>query len=591
MRITDGCLAIYHGMLARTGISGHSKRIAQYHRARALPGWGLSVLELGPARGKADLSIIIACFNYAEFLPAAIQSASNAAAANPHLKTEIIVFDDRSTDNSHDIATHLGAASGIAFTVIRPIWNVGLTSARNISLQNAQGDFVFFLDADNTMSPDGLKALTDCAVTENADAVYGPIQRIDQNSTHAGFISNQPFDEHILRSQGNYIDAMALFRRSTLLDIGGYDLELLAHIGGHEDHDLWLRLAATKAVVKYCADSVIGNYLVKNDSMAQSISQREYADGYRYMNTDIRVQPDHHDDLLVFDLGFHMGEDTAFYLDAGYRVLAVEADPEIRATGLQRFADKIESRQLVLVHAAAVGWRTLQQNKSITFHPHQTNSQWGTVDPAFLQRNADIHLQPHAPAISVPAISLERLVTDHGCPHLLKVDIEGMDAAVINDLERLAVLPPYVSWETGKHHFLKIVALHLRLYRIGYRRFRVVQQMYASNQFPAIDGPAHILPGRPHSSGPMPDTHPQPWQGIARVLLKYAALFIAYRLIGPGSPFWNAERHQSRLVNTLPRKIRSFVTKRSIPFPGWFDTHAALPEPAKPPVGASDANP
>ena len=32
---------------------------------------------------------------------------------------------------------------------------------------------------------------------------------------------------------------------------------------------------------------------------------------------------------LIFDIGFHKGEDTLFYLLKGYRVIAVDADPDL----------------------------------------------------------------------------------------------------------------------------------------------------------------------------------------------------------------------------------------------------------------------
>jgi hypothetical protein len=52
------------------------------------------------------------------------------------------------------------------------------------------------------------------------------------------------------------------------------------------------------------------------------------------------LQPD-----LIYDVGFHVGEDTEFYLKKGYRVLAVEANPELCARGQMRFADAIRDHR------------------------------------------------------------------------------------------------------------------------------------------------------------------------------------------------------------------------------------------------------
>lgn len=579
MIVWHGLLALYHALLARTGISGHSRRLSQYHRARALPRWGVSVTTVCSCEAKAEVTIFIPNFNHAEYLPAAIDSAVDAARGNTRFRTEVIVFDDCSTDNSLEIASRIGRESGVAFRILRPVWNVGLTKARNIGLRNANGTYVFFLDADNTMTADGLGALHARAREEGADAAYGPIRRIVGKGRQEGFLSDHHFDEAILRNRGNYIDAMALFRTSSLLRVGGYDIELLRLIGGHEDHDVWLRLAETGARVCYCPETVIGDYLDKNNSMAKSISQREYADGYRYMGTSIPAEPGQRNNQLVFDLGFHMGEDSSHYLASGFEVVAVEADPALHEAGTKRFSASIASGELTLTWAAAVGWRQRQTADTVAFHPHEENSLWGTASPAYRDRNTEFHGKPHASPVDVPATSLERLVATHGCPFFLKVDIEGLDTDVVNDLERLAVLPAYVSWETGKQNLAKVIASHLRLRRLGYRNFRVVQQTKVHRQLRPKDASGDLEPFPEQSSGPMPFRHPSPWHGVVFVLLQYVLLFAVYRIAGPGSLLWRAERHSSPRIHTLPRKFRSFLARWSSPFPGWFDSHAALSAP------------
>jgi hypothetical protein len=267
------------------------------------------------------------------------------------------------------------------------------------------------------------------------------------------------------------------------------------------------------------------------------------------MQTAIPEPPRHPDNGLVFDLGFHKGEDSQYYLDAGYRVVAVEADPVLHSGGLRRFSEMIESKQLTLVHAAVVGWQRRQAGDSISFHPHAENSLWGTASGSFRARNTHIHGKPHAPAVKVPTTSLERLVA----------------------------LPPFISWETGKQSLAEVFASHLRLYRLGYRHFRVVQQMGLHRPAGHQGGPDRDVDLHEHASGPMPDRHPMRWRGVSYALTKYLVLFMVYRLVGPGSIFWWAERHRLRVINVLPGIVRKSLAKRAIPFPGWFDSHAALP--------------
>jgi glycosyltransferase involved in cell wall biosynthesis len=248
---------------------------AQYCRARALPNWAISVRHSLRARPPVDISVVITCFNYEAYLELAVKSVIEAASCNRDLKIEVIIFDDRSTDHSFKVANALLQSCLLPISVIRPWWNVGVSRGRNLCLLHAKGDFVFILDADNTLSKDGLKNLYSCAIIEKADAAYGPIRCILTDGKENSWVSNTPFDPDILRKQGPYIDAMALFRKATLVSLGGYDINLLKTIGGWEDYDLWLRLANDQYKVSFCKDAVIGNYLVKQNSMVKKISYKD----------------------------------------------------------------------------------------------------------------------------------------------------------------------------------------------------------------------------------------------------------------------------------------------------------------------------
>lgn len=275
---------------------------------------------------------------------------------------------------------------------------------------------------------------------------------------------------------------------------------------------------------------------------------------------------------LVFDLGFHRGEDTDHYLALGHRVVAVEANPSLAEDGRQRFAAEISSGQLQLIHAAVVGQH--RNLSAVAFHPHPSRSEWGSVDLRWVRRNAEAHQLPHDQPIAVAATSLPALVAEHGCPWLLKIDIEGADEEVLADLSTLEQLPAYVSWETGKESLSAVISQHRRLAELGYGRFRIVQQAYLE-QRAAVELPSgklyHFSPG---ASGPTPATCLQPWRPLGWVVLQYRLLFLLYALIGPGSAFVRASRSRRGWLAWLPRRLRNWAERRTIPFPGWVDSHA-----------------
>ncbi|RWM75657.1 hypothetical protein [Mesorhizobium sp.] len=55
---------------------------------------------------------------------------------------------------------------------------------------------------------------------------------------------------------------------------------------------------------------------------------------------------------LVYDVGMHNGDDTAFYVSQGYRVVAIEADPAQAEAQRKRFVAEIEKGQVHVVEAA-----------------------------------------------------------------------------------------------------------------------------------------------------------------------------------------------------------------------------------------------
>jgi FkbM family methyltransferase len=55
---------------------------------------------------------------------------------------------------------------------------------------------------------------------------------------------------------------------------------------------------------------------------------------------------------LGYDVGLHNGNNTAYYLNKGCRVVAIEANPTLVAQASRRFKREIADERLILVNAA-----------------------------------------------------------------------------------------------------------------------------------------------------------------------------------------------------------------------------------------------
>lgn len=278
---------------------------------------------------------------------------------------------------------------------------------------------------------------------------------------------------------------------------------------------------------------------------------------------------------LVFDLGFHRGEDTGYYLAMGRQVVAVEANADLIDEGRKRFATALAEGRLTLIHAAVVGSAQRAQQDKLPFFPHPVRSEWGSVDQRWVRRNAEAHGLPHSEPVWVPTCCLKELIDLYGCPSFLKIDIEGADEAVLADVGRLSERPATLSWETGKESLRTVLRQHRQLASLGYRNFRVVQQAFLEHSPPVTGANGQQWQFETGCSGHIPECSPLPWRSLTWVCTQYILLFLAYRLVGPRSLFRAAAKHPSPLIGGLPRRIQRWADRRRLPLPGWFDSHAA----------------
>lgn len=215
---------------------------------------------------KCNVSVITTVFNYEQYLPRAIDSAI----ANNFDSLEIVIVNDCSTDNSFSIAeSYLNTDNNI--TVINNLENYGLIRSKNLAIDICVGDYIFILDADNTIYPNCLHEHYNAIKDTDAIAAYGIIDCYNLQNELVEFRSNEPFSYEKLKF-GNYIDAMAMFNKQKLLDIGKYDTYLSQYGSCLEDYEVWLRIASMGLNILFIPQH-LSRYLIKTNSMSHIMIQ------------------------------------------------------------------------------------------------------------------------------------------------------------------------------------------------------------------------------------------------------------------------------------------------------------------------------
>lgn len=251
---------------------------------------------------------------------------------------------------------------------------------------------------------------------------------------------------------------------------------------------------------------------------------------------------------LIFDLGMYEGQDTRFYLSKGFRVVALEANPELVRANAEKFASQIASGHLTIVPKAL--WS--EAGAAIPFYIY---SAWSSVYPEIAGRDNSPTQQ-----VQVTTTTVGEMISQYGVPYYLKCDIEGADRIVCDQVVAQPEKPDFVSFEDEQGELARTLA------QGGYDRFQFVNQgrlhearppnppregTYADARF---GGASSGLFGR--------ELNPRHWVDLQEYERRVA--------------FWTAmrERRVNPLVEYACRRIGKAFKRGWLVKTGWADVHA-----------------
>ena len=196
------------------------------------------------------VSIIIPNYNYGHFVGEAVESALTQT----YVHIETIVVDDGSTDNSIEVLRNFGEK----ITLIAQK-NAGVAVARNRGIQASNGEFVAFLDSDDSWLPEKIEK---------------QIRRFQEDPSiglvHCGYVvfdASSRVVEHLNGLEGSLSHEMLRFEQPAILGGGSGVMvkkEVLGRVGGFdqdvspaEDWEFYYRCA------RVCKVGFVSEILVK----------------------------------------------------------------------------------------------------------------------------------------------------------------------------------------------------------------------------------------------------------------------------------------------------------------------------------------
>lgn len=211
------------------------------------------------------VSVIITTYNRKAFLKEALASVLH----QDYKDKEIIVVDDGSTDGSEGVARDLP---------VRYVWkeNGGISSARNLGISLARGDYLAFLDADDLWKKEKLSVQMRLMGAEGSGISYTDEiwlrngRRLNQKKRHqkySGLIYENCLPLCIISPSS------AVIKRTIFDEVGLFDESLPVC----EDYDMWLRICC-----RYPVLFVPQPLIIKQGGHADQLSKSyEVMDRYR----------------------------------------------------------------------------------------------------------------------------------------------------------------------------------------------------------------------------------------------------------------------------------------------------------------------
>ena len=287
------------------------------------------------------VSIIVPVYNSEKYLKRSIESILNQT----YKDLEIIIIDDKSTDNSKKIIQKYASSDNRIRAFYSEV-NHGVSRSRNIGLKSISGDYVMFMDSDDYIVPEAIERMVNASIKYDADIVdnYHLIIYSKKNKEYYFTESKVPKKTLVMGSLKDNIDILT---KSTYITGKLIKKELIGDLTFDESLRRYEDLVFEHNLKKKIKNLVFLNdvdyyYYQVSDSLINTLGEKHIAyldaakeviDNYKYSNEEIKLRIE---SLLVTN-GFLTGVSKIVKNDK-----SIEENTDILFDYLKRY-DKIFS--------------------------------------------------------------------------------------------------------------------------------------------------------------------------------------------------------------------------------------------------------
>lgn len=216
---------------------------------------------------------------------------------------------------------------------------------------------------------------------------------------------------------------------------------------------------------------------------------------------------------IVLDVGANTGQNLRYFLDTTDKVIAIEADETLCKRIQEEFESEIVENRLKVLNFALVRHDSLEHKRGfVSFYSPKSVERSVLGSLVKPQRLQDFHLK------EVPSSSIIEIVNDHvdksDVISYCKVDIEGYDQVILEDLFKNGIYPEVLSFECHS-----LTPINLVFESKFYNSFKVVEGASVGRSLKVIQNQKSLEQTEDaksyefsvHSSGPWGGDIPGPW--------------------------------------------------------------------------------
>jgi FkbM family methyltransferase len=254
---------------------------------------------------------------------------------------------------------------------------------------------------------------------------------------------------------------------------------------------------------------------------------------------------------VIYDFGANNGDDVPYYLKKADVVVAIEANPALCRQIEERFPAAIQERRLFVENCVVSG---SDHAAEVFFYLHKRHHVLGQLP------EPDASVIGDYDKVLLPSQPVAQILKKYGAPYYIKIDIEGFDDVVLEQLFTSRIRPPYISAESQN---VRVFALLVGMG--GYSAFKLVDGKSVEKKY--RDHAIQVNGGRErysfprHSAGPFGDDVAGEWMNAEDLFYALAEAKLGWKDI-----------HATNLVRLDSVSQRQKRRQMLRHFRGWMAT-------------------